>query len=138
MVGKDEDALEAEAALEEAKKPHSGRPRREITDEQAFRMIMVEQAKAQTKALKAMKAMLAEAVGGGRYYGKHCRFGRYFLPMMGLPGSDALEAEVNRLLSEWTSEGWYPIHVTSQPGRLELAAGGELRGLDMTILWGHD
>lgn len=134
---KDKDAREAEAALQEAKKPKPGRPRKELTDEEAFRKLLVKEAKAQTRALKGMKAMIAE-VGGGRHYGKHCMFGSYFLPMWGLPGADAVMAEANRLLSEWTSDGWYPVHVTSQPGNLDLVEGGQMRGQDVTILWGHN
>jgi len=132
---KDADSVEAE--LEEAKKPQPGRTRKELTDEAAFRKLMIQQTKAQTRALKAMKAMLSQ-VGGGRNYGKHCMFGSYFLPMWGLPGADGVMAEANRLLTEWTSEGWYPVHVTSQPGTLEVAEGGQMRGQDVTILWGHD
>lgn len=138
MVKKeDADLLKIEEDLEEAKQPKRGRPRREVTDEEAFRKLMIQQAKAQTRALKAMKAMLSQ-VSGGRYFGKQCMFGSYFLPMWGLPGADAVMAEANRLLSEWTSEGWYPVHVTSQPGELQFAEGGSMRGQDVTILWGHD
>ena len=137
MVKKhDTDLAGLEAELEEAKKPVRGRPRREVTDEEAYRTVMLQQARAQTRAMKAMKAMIAK-VGGSRP--RQLMVGRYFLANSGQPGVEGFEAAVNELLAEWTSQGWYPVgHVTSQPGILELAEGGQVDGRDLTILWGHD
>ena len=133
----EETMFEVESSLDEAKKPERGRPRRDVTDEEAFRRVMLKEARQQSRALKAIRAMLP-AIGGGRSFGNYCRFGRYFVPIQGLPGTEAIEAEVNRLLGEWTSEGWYPVHVSSQPGILDFVEGGQMKGSDVIILWGHD
>ena len=140
----EETMFEVESSLEEAKKPVRGRPRREITDEEAFRAVMLKEARQQSRALKAIRAIFGDlatmppVIGGGRSFGNSCRFGRFFVPIQGLPGTDAIEAEVNRLLGEWTSEGWYPVHVASQPGILDFVEGGQMKGSDVIILWGHD
>jgi len=78
--------------------------------------------------------MLSES-GGGR--ARYVEVGRYFIPMEGMPASDAIEAEVNRLIARYPAEGWYPLYVTSQPGTLD-AGGGQVKGDHFTILWGHD
>jgi len=129
-------AIEVEPLLEEAKQPRRGRPRREVTDDEAHRRVTLKEMRAQTRALKGIRAMLGES-GGGQSHVPHCRFGRYFLAMEGQPGAVGLEAAVNELLAEWTSEGWYPLHVTSQSGIFD-AEGAQLRGDHFTILWGHD
>jgi len=127
-------ATVVEPLLEEAKQPRRGRPRKEITDDEAFRRVSLKEQRAQTRALKGIRAMLGEG-GGGR--AKHVEIAQYFMPMQGMPASDALEAEVNRLIARYPAEGWYPLYVTSQPGTLD-AEGGEIKGDSFTILWGHD
>jgi len=127
-------AAEVAPELEKAKKPKRGRPRKEVTDEEAYRQVMLKEQRGQTRALKAIRAMLGEG-GGGR--AKHVEIAQYFMPMQGMPGSDAIEAEVNRLIARYPAEGWYPLYVTSQPGTLD-AQGGQVKGDQFTILWGHD
>jgi len=122
--------------LDEAKQSKRGRPRREVTEDEAYRKVSLKEMRVQTRVLKGIRAMLGES-GGGQSHVPHCRFGRYFLAMEGQPGAVGLEAAVNELLGEWTSEGWYPLHVTSQPGVFD-AGGGQLTGDHFTILWGHD
>lgn len=129
-------AIEVEPLLKEVKQPRRGRPRREVTDDEAYRKVTLKEMRVQSRALKGIRAMLGES-GGGQSYVPHCRFGRYFLAMEGQPGAVGLEAAVNELLAEWTSGGWYPLHVSSQPGIFD-AGGGELKGDHFTILWGHD
>ena len=130
-------ATEVEPLLEEAKRSTRGRPRKEVTDEQAFRKVMLKVLRSQDRSLHSLKnAMLSES-GDGQPRVPHCRFGRYFLAMEGQPGAVGLEAAVNELLTEWTSRGWYPLHVSSQPGIFD-AGGGQLNGDHFTILWGHD
>lgn len=124
--------VDVKPLLEEAKKPRKGRPRREVTDEEAYRKVSLKVMRSVNRSLKGIRGMLG---GGGR--SQECRFGSYFLAIEGQPGAAGFEAEVNRLLAEWTSEGWYPLHVSSQPAIFD-AGGGEVRGMSFTVLWGHD
>lgn len=137
MVSEAEKAnVEVTPVLEEAKQPRRGRPRREVTDTEAYRKVTLKELRVGNRILKGIRAMLGES-GGGRSHVPHCRFGRYFLAMEGQPGAVGLEVAVNELLAEWTSEGWYPLHVTSQSGIFD-AEGAQLRGDHFIILWGHD
>jgi len=136
-VGSEAEKADAEVTpvLEEAKKPRGrGRPRKEVTDDEAYRKVTLKGQRAMVRALKGIRAMLGEG-GGGR--AKHVEIAQYFMPMQGMPASDAIEAEVNRLIARYPAEGWYPLYVTSQPGELD-AGGGVVRGDHFTILWGHD
>jgi len=139
MVGSEAEkaAAEVDPLLEEAQQPRGrGRPRKEVTNEEAFRKVILKVMRSQDRSLRGIKAMLGET-GGGQPNVPYCRFGRYFLAMEGQPGAVGLEAAVNELLAEWTSGGWYPLHVSSQPGIFD-AGGGQLKGDHFTILWGHD
>lgn len=132
----DEAKKEIEPLLEEAKQPTRGRPRKETTDDEAYRKVSLKVMRSMDRSLRGVKAMLGEG-GGGRP--REVRIGRYFLAMQGMPGATGLEDEVNRLLAEWASQGWYPVgHVTSQSGVFDTGVGGQLQGDVITILWGHD
>lgn len=138
MVSEAEKAdAEVTPELEEAKKPTRGRPRREVTNEEAWRKVMLKVLRSQDRSLHGIKKAMLTETGGGQPSVPHCRFGRYFLAMEGQPGAVGLEAAVNELLAEWTSGGWYPLHVSSQSGIFD-AGGGQLTGDHFTILWGHD
>ena len=138
MVSEAEKAdAEVTPELEEAKKPTRGRPRREVTNEEAWRKVMLKVLRSQDRSLHGIKKAMLTETGGGQPSVPHCRFGRYFLAMEGQPGAVGLEAAVNELLTEWTSGGWYPLHVSSQPGIFD-AGGGQLNGDHFTILWGQD
>jgi len=115
------------------RKRSPGRPKKgeeAVQDEGTRRML--KELRSMNRRLKGIQGMLG---GGGGNGPMRVEIAKYFYPIEGLPGSQAIEVEVNNLVNRYAAEGWRPIHVSSQPGHLD-AGAGRMPGEVILIVWG--